>query len=88
VKIVEELIAARIERSDENGDLFAGGYDFLTVNLGALEFRGGRVLVADDELDLDSCGYLNLARNELIVFHQNRKAGIICQSGGSTGEQK
>src|ERR1700747_3176794 len=88
VEIVEKLITARIERSDEHGDFLAGGHDLFTVKLHALEFRGGRVLVAHDELDLDPCRDWTLARNKLVVFQHNRDGGIIRQGGRRKGKDE
>src|SRR5271166_1364586 len=88
VEIVEKLITARIERPDENGNCLTGGHDLFAMKLSALEFRWCRVLVAHDELDFGAGGYLNLARNELVVFQHNRKAGILCQGGRSKGENE
>ena len=48
MKIVEEFIAAGIERPDKDGNLLAGSDDFLAMELTAFEFRRGLVLVADD----------------------------------------
>src|SRR5271165_1834900 len=88
VKIVEKLITARIERPDEDGNFLARGYDLFAMKLRALKFRGGRVVVAHDELDFDTRGYLNLARNELVIFQHNRKAGIIRQGGRYKDEKE
>src|SRR6266478_904616 len=50
VEIAEERIAAGLERTDEDDDLPLGRDDLLAVELIALEFLCGRILVVDDEL--------------------------------------
>src|SRR3974390_3389949 len=88
VKIVEELITALIEGSDKDGDFLAGGHDLFAMELCALEFRGGRVFISHDELDLGSRRDLNFARNELVVLQHDEKAGIIGQRGCRDSENE
>jgi hypothetical protein len=71
VKIVKKFVTARIERSDKNGDFLARGHDLFAMELRALEFRGGRILVTHDELDFDPRWDLHLARDELIVLQND-----------------
>src|SRR5271169_5782978 len=87
VKIVVELIFARIERPDENSNFSARGHNLFAVEFDALEFRGGRVLVAHNQYDLDPGGDLNLAWHELIVLQRDRETGIVGE-GGSRGESE
>ena len=88
VEIVEKLITARIERPDENADFLTGRHDLFAMKLGALEFRGSRVVVAHHELDLDPRGDLNLAGNELVVLQHDRKAGIVRQGARCESENE
>src|SRR5271154_582273 len=85
VKIVEELIAARIERADEHCYFLTGSHNLFAVKLVALKFRGGRVLVAHNQLDLDPRGDLNLAWHELVVLQRDRETGIVSEGGGHGG---
>jgi|SRR6516165_3936805 hypothetical protein len=88
VKIIEKLITARIERPDEDADFLPGGDNLLAMELNALEFRRSRVVVAHDKLDLDTRGDVDLAGYKLVVFQDDRKAGIICQGGRCNGENE
>src|ERR1700722_12931564 len=49
VEVVEEFVAAGVEGADEDRDLVAGCDDLLAMDVGALKFRRGLVLIADDQ---------------------------------------
>src|SRR5579875_1396968 len=89
VEIVEKLVAARLQRSDEYADLLAGGNDFLTMQRRAFEFRRRRILVADQQLDLGAGGDLQHTRKKAMGFDRDRDLRYVGQSGRRhAGEQQ
>src|SRR5271166_3459627 len=81
MKIVEEFIAAGIERSDKDYYFLPRTDDLLTMKLIAFKFGCGLVLVADDELDFGAGRNLHFARHELVILQRDRETRNIRQRG-------
>src|SRR5215469_6388185 len=88
VEIPEELVFARFQRADINGDLVATGHHFFTTQLGALKFLRCRIVVLDDQRDLLAGWDLNFSRMELVVLDLERIAGILGGEAGCHGRNE
>src|SRR5208282_6364600 len=88
VEVVEEFIAAGIERANEHGGLAARLHQFLAVELDALELRHGRILIAHDELDLLAGRYFNFAWDELVVLDHDHDTRVLRDGWGRQGKHQ
>src|SRR6266481_4070959 len=87
IEIADKLVAARLERTDEDAHLLAGGDDLLAVERRAFKLLGGRVLVLDLQRDLGIGRYLEFRRLELMVLDRQAE-GLLLRQGETTRSGK
>src|SRR6266478_3152068 len=87
IEIADKLVAARLERTDEDAHLLAGGDDLLAVERRAFKLLGGRVLILDLQRDLGIGRYLEFRRLELMVLDRQAKALLLRQRLLTGGDQ-
>src|SRR5216684_1909339 len=87
IEIADELVAARLERTDEDAHLLAGGNDLLAVERRAFKLLGGRVLVLDLQRDLGIGRYLEFRRLELMVLDRQTET-LLLRQGQTTRSGK
>ncbi len=87
VKVVEEIIAARIEWSHIDDALAAHGNDFLEMQIAAFEFGNDRIEVLNAYGDGLTGWRMQLRRLEPVILDRDRQRGGVSRAGAGHGKQ-
>src|SRR5437762_10725403 len=89
VEFANELVFARLERPDVEGGRRFTGDDLLAVEVVAVEFLGGGVLVLDHQLHLLAGRHGQRVRGEFVVLDHELDLGLARgEGGGAEYEQR
>jgi len=86
MKIVEEFVLARRERTDIDGTLGSGGDDLLDPKRYALEFHGGCIEILDHQDDRPIGGRMDFGRLKTMTFNRDLDRRSLLGVQAAVGE--